>query len=94
MAVFEKPKIQKRINKDKIEEFFDLLYEASTIVPLKTEVNLCRDAKDNYLLSLAIDSKADFLITGDYDLLVLEAVEHTKIVNFYDFDAIFKKSSP
>ena len=90
-AVFEKPKIQKLFNKQQLEEFFDLFYEASILVPLKTEVNLCRDAKDNYLLSLAIDSNSDFMITGDYDLLVLEMVKDTKILNFNDFDSIFMK---
>ena len=30
----------------------------------------CRDRKDDYLLELAVISNADFLITGDKDLLV------------------------
>ncbi len=33
--------------------------------------SLCRDAKDDYLLALLQQSKANFLITGDNDLLVL-----------------------
>lgn len=37
--------------------------------------------KDNFLLNLAIDSKADFLITGDADLLVLEEIGTTKIIS-------------
>jgi putative PIN family toxin of toxin-antitoxin system len=91
LAVFQKPKIQKLFSKHQVEEFFDLFLEAADIIPIKTKVELCRDAKDNYLLSLAIDSKADFMITGDYDLLVLETVEHTKILNFINFATVFKK---
>jgi len=54
------------------------------------ETNLCRDIKDNYLLSLAIDSNADFLITGDNDLLVLENVKKTRIVKFTEFENSIK----
>lgn len=90
-AVFEKPKIQKLFNKQQVEEFFDLFYESSIFFPIKSKVTLCRDAKDNFLLSLAIDGNADFLITGDNDLLILETIEKTKILNFNDFDTIFKK---
>jgi len=44
--------------------------------------------KDNYLLSLAIDSNADFLITGDNDLLILSRIENTKIIKYSDFEKI------
>lgn len=36
-------------------------------------------------IKLSIDSKADYLITGDKDLLILEKIENTKIINFTDF---------
>ena len=55
-------------------------------VALKTKVELCRDLKDNYLISLAIDSIADLLITGDNDLLVLNKIENTRIIRFSDFE--------
>ncbi|WP_229737262.1 hypothetical protein [Psychroflexus salis] len=32
-----------------------------------------------------LTKKADYLITGDNDLLVLEKIERTKIMNFTDF---------
>lgn len=40
----------------------------------------CRDSKDNFLLNLAIDSKADYLVTGDSDLLDIEVIESTEII--------------
>lgn len=36
--------------------------------------SICRDAKDDYLLALLQHSKANFLVTGDNDLLVLAPV--------------------
>ena len=88
--VFKKPKIKKYFTPLQIREFFELLDESSVNVVLKTKTELCRDLKDNYLLSLAIDSNADFLITGDNDLLILHSIENTKIIKFIDFEIIFK----
>ncbi len=51
---------------------------------------ICRDLKDNYLISLAIDSNADFLITGDNDLIVLNKVENTSMIKFNDFETIMR----
>ena len=48
-------------------------------------VNLCRDSKDNFLLSLAIEGNADYLITGDKDLLVIGKFQKTKMVSFSQF---------
>ena len=86
--VFKKSKIKKYFTLQQIREFFELLEESSVNVVLKTKTELCRDLKDNYLLSLAIDSDADFLITGDNDLLILTSVENTKIIKFIDFEKI------
>lgn len=90
VEVFQKPKIKKYFTAEQVMEFFELLDESSVNIDLKTKTNLCRDVKDNYLLSLAIDSNADFLITGDNDLLVLGKVEKTRIIKFADFENIIK----
>lgn len=50
-----------------------------------SKVDLCRDQKDNFLLSLAIDGNADYLLTGDDDLLVLKEVNKTRIMKIADF---------
>jgi predicted nucleic acid-binding protein len=41
------------------------------------------------LLALAIAAKADYLVTGDYDLLVLNAIEGCQIVNVETFEQAF-----
>ena len=41
---------------------------------------ICRDPKDNKFIDLAVNGFADFLITGDQDLLSLKVVDDTKIV--------------
>src|ERR1035437_7247449 len=90
--VFKKEKSKKYFTFEQIGDFFELLDESSVKVVIKTKTDLCRDLKDNYLLSLAIDSNADFLISGDNDLLVLNKVESTKIIRFIDFEIIIKNN--
>lgn len=54
---------------------------------------LSRDLKDNFLLDLSKDVGADFLITGDDDLLVLSNFESTKILTMTQFIEFFKIES-
>ncbi|OFX58693.1 MAG: putative toxin-antitoxin system toxin component, PIN family [Bacteroidetes bacterium GWA2_30_7] len=89
--VFKKNKIKKYLSIKQIEEFFELFSEFSEIIELKTRSSICRDLKDNYLVSLAIDSNADFLITGDNDLLELNKIGNTLIVRYSEFDKLIKK---
>ena len=54
-------------------------------VKLKSNVTGSRDVKDNYLLSLSLDGRADYLLTGDLDLLVLRKTGSTPIMTLADF---------
>ncbi len=81
----QKPKLQKYFQKDKVDNLMIFLKEIGEIIESQSIVSDCRDPKDNYLLALAKDSNADFLITGDQDLLVLEVFNQTGIVTYQDF---------
>jgi putative PIN family toxin of toxin-antitoxin system len=63
-----------------------LYLETKTIkvVPTK-KVTICRDKKDKQILDLCLFGKADFLITGDKDLLALKKFEKTSIVKPKEF---------
>ncbi len=54
-------------------------------IDIHSNVEICRDKKDNFLLKLAKDGHADYLITGDNDLLVLNPFEQTKIITIRQF---------
>jgi len=47
-----------------------------------------RDADDLYLLALAETVEADFILTGDKDLLSLQFHRQTKIVTYKEFETI------
>ena len=55
------------------------------LIAVKSIVNVCRDIKDNFLLALAKDGKADYLLTGDQDLLVIKKFGKTKITTIASF---------
>lgn len=59
-------------------------------VPRK-KVTILKDKKDNFLLELAEESKADYLISGDKTVLELEEFKGTKILSPKEFLDLFLK---
>ena len=57
------------------------------VSPDNSPPEICRDPKDNHILQLADFVSADFIITGDKDLLVLEKFGQTIIVDMRTFRA-------
>lgn len=91
VEVVKRPKFKRFFTNRDIEKLLDTFDQYAELVQIKTDIDICRDSKDNFLLNIAIDGKADFLITGDKDLLVIERINKTQILTFQDF--IFKMSS-
>ena len=89
-STFRKPKLQKYFNKEQVQDFFEFLTEYAQLISIQTETDICRDKKDNYLVSLAIDSNAHYMVTGDDDLLILEQINTTKIIRFSDFEKVIR----
>jgi len=58
-----------------------MLLSSGTIRTLGSIPARCRDPKDDHLLELALASRADFIVTGDADLLVLGQIVDTGIVS-------------
>jgi putative PIN family toxin of toxin-antitoxin system len=68
-----------------VVELLETIEEFADFVNVRSEIKLCRDPKDNFLLSLSLDGNADYLLTGDKDLLDLAKFEKTKITTITDF---------
>ncbi len=79
------PSLSKYINPSTLKEFIECFPDAVLTIKIKSKVEICRDAKDNFLLALSKDAKADFLITGDKDLLILKKYGKTIILKLSDF---------
>lgn len=85
LTVVKRPKFRRFFSQDDIELLIETIQEYAIFIEVTSKVEVCRDSKDDFLLSLSKDSKADFLITGDKDLLVLEKFESTRILTIMDF---------
>ena len=83
--VINRPKFKKYFSKDSVELIYELFDKQGLLIPITSNILLCRDEKDNFLLNLAIDGNADYLITGDKDLLVLNKIKKTEIITISDF---------
>ncbi len=84
-------KFQRYFSIPEAEKFIELLKQASEIINPLPSVTICRDPKDNFLLDLAKHANADYLITGDNDLLVFENFENTKIITLNQFLKLLSK---
>lgn len=54
-------------------------------VPIIERIQACRDPKDDKFLELAVNGNAEYLITGDKDLLELQPFKNTSILSAKDF---------
>lgn len=69
------PKFDSYASREERLHFLEMLFFASERIAVQTVVTACRDPKDNAFLALAVDGKADVIVTGDRDLLVLHPYE-------------------
>lgn len=65
---------------EEIDAFVTFLYAESDVTEGKLTVNVARDPQDNKFLACASEGNADYLVSGDDDLLQLEVFERTQIV--------------
>jgi len=85
LDVLYRDKLLKRAPTVIVHAFISDLIARSQMVNPISVVNACRDPKDNYLLALAKDGRADLIITGDKELLVLRKFLRTRIIGPTEF---------
>ena len=70
-----------RLSKKAARAIIDYLKDIAEIVtPVPLDESLCRDKDDTIILGTAQGGSANFLITGDDDLLILKSYKNVKIV--------------
>lgn len=80
-----KPKLKKFFTGYAIEEMLITLEPYVDFIDAGRSAKICRDPEDDFLLDLARDGHADYLLTGDKDILVLRKFGKTKITTFSEF---------
>jgi putative PIN family toxin of toxin-antitoxin system len=84
-ATISKPKLQKYFAPNALEEMMVLFDPYIDLIVVKSKVEICRDSNDNFLLALSKDGKANFLLTGDNDLLDIGKYGQTEILKITEF---------
>ncbi|MDR0232309.1 MAG: putative toxin-antitoxin system toxin component, PIN family [Dysgonamonadaceae bacterium] len=84
-------KIRKYAPEERIRETVNLMKSSCIEVPIKNTIvsSPLRDVNDLYLLAFADTIKADYILTGDKDLLILQSHNQTKIVTYNEFVQLF-----
>lgn len=84
--VMARPKLRKYgLNPETAGAVIDTILAKGEAVKLLTVLDLCRDPDDNLLLSLAVDGHADYVVSGDQDLLELLEVQGIPIITPAEF---------
>jgi putative PIN family toxin of toxin-antitoxin system len=83
--VLNRKKFAKYFTLEEKQAFLVKLIEKSELVEIEEIITACRDPKDDKFLELAVSGKADFMITGDRDLLVLNPFRSIEIITANEF---------
>ena len=83
--VLNRPAFDRYIDEEDRIRFLNLLVKESILVDITEKIKECRDPKDDKFLELAVNGKADFIISGDDDLKVLNPFREIEIVSPRDF---------
>lgn len=90
--VTSRKKLKKYFPKESVLELLELLEIIAEKVEIKSTYYLSRDPKDNFLLDLIDFSKADYVVTGDKDLLEHNPFKTAKIITPVVFEKELEKS--
>ena len=73
-------KFDKYRTTDLRRDFLQYMQVVLELISVHTDLQICRDPKDDKLLALALDGNADLIVTGDKDLLVLNPFRGIPII--------------
>ncbi len=85
IEVLQRPKFKKYFSATAIEQLIVLLYDRVEWIEITRHFDDCRDKKDNFLLDLSVSGHADYLVTGDDELLTLNPFYGIEIDSYRTF---------
>lgn len=87
--VLYREKLDKYLNENKRRNALRLIEKNSILFNPVEKVTKCRDPKDDKFLELALACRAEILITGDPDLLILNPFQNIRILSPSEFLKFF-----
>ncbi|MGO9339408.1 MAG: putative toxin-antitoxin system toxin component, PIN family [Terracidiphilus sp.] len=79
-AVLLRDKFDREVDRVLREGLLQEYARLCTLVPIPTPIRACRDPKDDKFLEVAVHGRADAIVTGDEDLLVLHPLRGIAIL--------------
>ena len=92
-VVRERPQLARRVLPERLNRFHDQLASLGEVVPSIDQAipRITRDRKDDYLIAYAVVAAADYLVSGDKDLLTLGEIAGVRIVTTAAFAALLSE---
>ena len=85
LDVARRPKFKKYFDEKSVQLLIENISEKLEFIEVASTITICRDLKDNFILALSIDGNADYIVTGDKDLLSLNGFKGKKIITINEF---------
>ena len=85
LDVARRPKFKKYFDEKSVQLLIENISEKLEFIEVASAITICRDLKDNFILALSIDGNADYIVTGDKDLLSLNGFKGKKIITINEF---------
>lgn len=83
--VLSRRKFEKYLTLERRQEFLENFTKTVDFIDVEEKIDKCRDPKDDKYLELAVSGKAEFIISGDNDLLVLNPFRGIEIITVQEF---------
>jgi uncharacterized protein len=83
--VLQREKFERYVTAAEREEFLVAFVERALFIEPREVIRVCRDARDNKFLELAVSGRATYIISGDDDLLVLHPFRDIAIMTVAEF---------
>ncbi len=85
--VVDRPKFIRYFSRTDLRNLLLRIRDVAEFITISSDVEICRDPKDDFLFSLCKDGNATHLITGDKDLLIIGQFNNTRILTIRDYIA-------
>ncbi|MGH9547602.1 MAG: putative toxin-antitoxin system toxin component, PIN family [Terriglobales bacterium] len=83
--VLARQKFDRYISLEDRQQFLRLLGRLAEFVPIVYPVRECRDPQDDKFLEVALNGKADLIVTGDADLVALDPWRDINVLSPADY---------
>ena len=84
-GVLTRARFDRHATREVREEFLRNLMLDVEFVTITETVQACRDPNDDKILELAVNGRADYIVTGDNDLLVMDPFRGITIIRPAEF---------